>query len=215
MNYFIERSLYYYFMMCEVAETGVNSWRFIAKCFGVKAKDIKFFEKLVSNPVLEDFTTVNDVEMHKNFLDSSLCRNRAEFGCDGVEREILDIKGMALHKIAETFSHSQVKSKRLISLSHKHGQDHTAAVLYALSVLMLNSGDDGQGIAESILYRELVNCRNSDAGIVLLRISKNPEQVMSELATAPDMLLHPEEIKFLSRQYGKGGSVKSRHTIGF
>ncbi|MDE7379639.1 MAG: hypothetical protein K2N14_01180, partial [Clostridia bacterium] len=210
----IERSLYYYFLMCEVTDAGVQNWRFIAKCFGVKAKDVKYFEGLLSNPVLAELATVGDVEMHKNYLDS-FCRDREEFGCDEVEREILNVKGLALHKIAETFSTMQVKSKRLIALSHKHGQDHAAAVLYALSVLMLNPDAESKSVAENILYKELVNCHNSDAGIVLLRVSANPEQIMSELASAPDMLLHPDEIKLLSRQYGKCTAVKSRHTIGF
>ena len=38
MNYLTQRSVYYYFLMREAAETGLDSWSFIAKNFGVKPK---------------------------------------------------------------------------------------------------------------------------------------------------------------------------------
>ncbi len=217
MNYFTERSLYYYFLMREISDdAGVQAWRFIAKNFGVKAREIKYYEKLVTDETLAELSTCGNIEIHRNYL-SGYCKDESEFGYTETEREILELKHNALMKIEELFGNSRVKAMRQRSLSHKYERDHAGAVLYALNLLFVNRDGDCRQLVESILRKELTDSKNSDAGIALLHVvQEGHKDIMDELALTPDMPLRPIEMKVLSRQFG-GGNVShgGKHTIGF
>ena len=66
MKYLTERSLYYYFLMREVADADEGAWNFTASCFGVKKNEIKQYEKVVANKTLDELETVGDIEMYGN-----------------------------------------------------------------------------------------------------------------------------------------------------
>lgn len=216
MNYFIDRSIYYYFLVCEITDADMSAWRFIARYFGVKPKDIKLYEDILSDKTLAQLSNCNDIEIHKNYLEN-FCSDAGEFGRDSRQREVLELKALALHKIADLFGDTRIKVNRLRSLSHIYEQDHTAAVLYALRVLHLNAVEECRILASNILYRELTEGKNSDAGIVLLKLGTfPPEDVMSALALTPDMPLRPAELKSLIRHYGcADAAFRGRRTIGF
>ncbi len=217
MKYLTERSLYYYFLMREVADADEAAWGFTAGCFGVKNKDIKQFEKVVANKTLDELETTGDIEMYGNYLNGFF-GNAADFGKAACEREAIDAKALAIHKLQELFGDSIVKNNRLRSLSHNYERDHVATVLYALQLLYLNGNGEFGRFAESILTRELKEGKNSDAGLILLTLKKQEaEQTAACLKTLPDMLLRPDMLKYLTAQYGSGNGIilKDKPVIGF
>ena len=218
MNYLTQRSVYYYFLMREAAETGLDSWSFIAKNFGVKPKEIKTYEAMLKNRVLDELSAPCDIEMYKNYLNG-FCTANSEFGKRECEREIIDVKALALHKVQELFSNSAVKGNRLRSLSHTYWRDHIASVLYAMQMLYLNDDEQCGRLAKQILIKELKEGKNSDAGILLLKLKEgDAAETVTRLRGLPDMLLMPDMLKYLERQYGKssGESIfTDERKIGF
>ena len=218
MLYEKQRALYYNFLMQEIAEAGSDSWKFVAGYFGLGAEEIEECEAALSSPVLADLSTIGDVDMYRNYLSGFACGEN-EFGKSRIEQEIIEAKELALHKIVSLFGTNSVKSNRLRSLSHNYENDHIAAVLYALQVMYCNDGSQSREYAEGILLKELKDEKNSDAGLVLLRLKGDvAAEIMGYLGSAPDMLLRPEVLKNLVLRYG--GSVadtgfKGKVTIGF
>ena len=217
MNYFTERSLYYYFMLREISESAdLQAWRFVARHFGVKPADIKYYEKLLADKTLAELSSCGNIEIHKNYI-TGFCHDGSEFGSSETESEILEIKLNALGKIEELFGNTRVKGMRQRSLSHKYERDHAGAVLYALNLIFVNKGGNCSRLADGILRKELTDSKNSDAGIALLRVAhEGHKEIMDGLASTPDMLLRPIELKTLMRQFGGGNvSFNGKHTIGF
>lgn len=218
MSYLTERALYYYFLMQEICEVGLDFWKFIATFFGVKQREIRAYERVLSHPVMAELSTLGDVEMYKNYLFGFACADN-EFGKSKIEFDAIEVKALALHKSISLFGDGYVKSGRLRTLSHVYERDHFAAVLYAMQVVYLNSGNGRESLAESILLRELKDFGNSDAGIILLKFKKeNAKEIMTYLSGTPDMLLRPEVLKGLAAVYGgKDGDVgyKGNRKIGF
>lgn len=218
MKYLTERSLYYYFLMREVTGADTEAWGFIAKNFGVKPKDVKTYENVLKDKTLDELTTIGDIEMYKNYLDGFNC-NETEFGKSRCEQEAIDAKALALHKLQDLFGDALVKGNRLRSLSHNYERDHIACVLYALQVLYLNSDKECGRFAEDILTKELKEGKNSDAGFILLTLKcGDVNEVASCLKSLPDMLLRPEMLKYLTKQYGSGNGeiiFKDKRPIGF
>ena len=217
MIYVTERALYYYFLMQEIGEVGVDFWKFIAGLFGVKPKETKAFEKVLLNAVLAELSTIGDVEMYKNFLNGFSCAED-EFGKSKFEYEAIEAKALALHKSCSLFGDDYLKGGRLRVLSHVYEKDHFASVLYALQVLYLHDTDECEKFAESILIKELKEESNSDAGIILLNLRKDSVgETMAYLSSTPDMLLRPAVLKELKRRYGgdDGKIFRNKHTIGF
>ncbi|MDE7329833.1 MAG: hypothetical protein K2N30_01890 [Clostridia bacterium] len=216
MNYFLERSLYYYFLMCEIAEDGLSAWKFIASLFGVPAAKIKKFGQILKNAVLDELSAPDDIVMYKNYL-AGFCRNADDFGNSEEETFVLEAKTQALIKTGGIFGGVTMKSNRLRALSHNYSRDHVASVLYALQVLRLNCDDGRKQFATNILSTELRSGNNSDAGIILLKLRrKDAAETMSALCGLPDMLLRPEVIKLLEKKYGevRRGAIGNR-SIGF
>lgn len=218
MKYLTERSLYYYFLMREVTDIGVEGWSFIAKNFGVKPKEIKTYESVLANPVLDELCTVNDIEMYKNYLNG-YCIDDKEFGKSKSEQQAIEAKALALHKRQELFSDFLIKGNRLRSLSHKYERDHIASVLYAMQMLYLNDDKQCEKLAKDLLTKELKEGENSDAGLLLLKLeSENANDTVARLRSLPDMLLRPDMLKYLTKQYGSGSSeriFKDKLRIGF
>ena len=165
MIYVTERALYYYFLMQEIGEVGVNFWKFVAGLFGVKPKVIKAFEKVLLNAVLAELSTIGDVEMNKNFLNCFSCAED-EFGKSKFEHEAIEAKALALHKSCSLFGDDYLKGGRLRVLSHVYEKDHFASVLYALQVLYIHDTDECEKFAESILKKDLeVEAHSSNCGL--------------------------------------------------
>ncbi|MCM1237744.1 MAG: hypothetical protein NC489_47380 [Ruminococcus flavefaciens] len=216
MNYFLERSLYYYFLMCEIADENVSAWKFIAGLFGLSAAKIKKFGEILKNPVLGELASPEDIVMYNNYL-AGFCRDTDDFGSSSDEQFVLEAKAQALKKTASIFGDMAMKSNRLRALSHNYPRDHVASVLYALQILRLNADDDRRQFALNVLSSELGSGDNSDAGLILLKLSrKDAQEIMSTLCGLPDMLLHPEVIKRLEKKYGEGKrGVPGIRSIGF
>ena len=218
MKYLKQRSLYYYFLMREVTEIGVEGWNFIAKNFGVKPKEIKTYETVLTNPVLDELATADDIEMYKNYLNG-YCISDSEFGRGKNEQEAIDMKSLSLHKLQELFSDSLVKGNRLRSLSHNYEHDHIASVLYAMQMLYLNDDKQCEKFVIELLNKELKEGKNSDAGLILLQLEiGNERDIVARLRGLPDMLLRPDMLKYLTKQYGGGSGesiFKDKLTIGF
>lgn len=218
MKYLTERSLYYYFLMREVTDIGVDCWSFIAKNFGVKPKEIKTYEAVLTNSTLDDLCTTDDIEMYRNYLNG-YCVADTEFGKSKCEQDAITAKALALHKRQELFSDSLIKGNRLRSLSHNYERDHIASVLYAMQMLYLNEDKQCEKFAKELLTKELEEGKNSDAGLILLKLERcNASDTVTRLRSLPDMLLRPDILKYLTKQYGKGsgGAIfKDKRTIGF
>lgn len=218
MKYEKQRALYYHFLMQEIGEVGSGSWKFVAEYFGLNPKEIEEYDKALSNPVLAELSTIGDVDMYRNYLHGFLCEED-EFGKANIEQETIEAKALALHKMLSLFGESSIKSNRLRALSHNYDKDHIAAVLYSLQILYLNSGSESKNFAERILMKELKEGNNSDAGLVLLRLKKEKaDEIMTCLSGTPDMLLRPDVLKALIKEYGGEGAdtgFKSKRPIGF
>lgn len=216
MRYLSDRSLYYYFLMREVTDAGTEAWGFIAKNFGVKSKEIKAYESVLSDRTLDDLTTIGDIEMYKNFLNG-FCVNETEFGKSRNEQDAIEAKALALHKIEGTFGETLIKSNRLRSLSHNYERDHVSSVLYALQLMYLNSNKECARFAEGILSKELKEGKNSDAGLILLNMKEGGKsEIVTTLKSLPDLLLRPDMQKYLSKQCGSGVIIlNDKPTIGF
>lgn len=215
MDYFIRKSLHYYFMMGEITETGVEAWRFIAHKFGVEDADIKAYEPVVQHETLGEILSCKDVYTYKNYL-GKYCRDENEFGNRSEEMLVLDCKFKALERVHTLFNGELTRGNRLGSLAHKYETSHSAAVLYALCVLYIN-GEAGSELAKSILYKELTEGKNSAAGIVLLNTDGGNEgEIMSYLGQMPDMRVLPNEYAYLVKRHGCGGTdFKGKRVIGF
>ena len=217
MIYVIERALYYYFLMQEINEVGVDFWKFVAGLFGVSPRQIKEYEKVLSDPMLAELSTIGDVEMYKNFLSGFSCAED-EFGKSKSEREAIEAKALALHKSCSLFGDDYLKGGRLRVLSHIYEKDHFASVMYAIQVLYLHNTDECEKFAESILLKELRDESNSDAGLVLLKLKAgNVGETMAYLSSTPDMLLRPAVLRELKRRYGgnDGDIFRNKRAIGF
>ncbi|MDE6585908.1 MAG: hypothetical protein K2K80_04435 [Clostridia bacterium] len=218
MKYLTERSLYYYFLMREVADVGVNGWSFIAKNFGAKPKEIKTYEAVLTNSALDDLCTTDDIEMYGNYLNG-YCVADTEFGKSKCEQDAIAAKALALHKQQELFSDSLIKGNRLRTLSHNYERDHIASVLYAIQMLYLNENKQCKKFAKELLTKELKEGKNSDAGLILLNLeSVDTCDTVNILRSLPDMLLRPDMLKYLAKQYGSAGGenlFKDKRTIGF
>ncbi len=217
MKYLIERSLYYYFLMREVTDVGTDGWGFIAKNFGVKPAIIKTYGRVLASPVLEELTTTDDIETYKNYL-SGYCASQTEFGKGRNEQDTIEAKALALHKIRELFGEAVVKGNRLRSLSHNYERDHIASVLYAMQMLYLNNDEQCEKLAEEILTKELKEGKNSDAGLILLKLKNGDTETVTRLRSLPDVLLRPDLLKYLTKQYGTisvESLFKEKRTIGF
>ena len=216
MIYVMERALYYYFLMQEISEVGVDFWKFVAELFGVKSREIKTYEKVLLRPELLELSTIGDIEMYKNFLNGFSSKEN-EFGKTKTEHDVIEAKALALHKIDALFGDDYVKSGRLRALSHNYERDHFASVLYALQIIYLHNTDEFITFAEGILLNELKEGNNSDAGIILLKMRReNTNEIMAYLSSTPDMLLRPAVLKELAKHYGGGAAgFKKKRTIGF
>ena len=217
MLYKKQRALYYHFLMQEIGEVAGGSWKFVADYFGLSPEEVNEYEKALSNSVLAELSTICDVDIYRNYLHGFLCEED-EFGKSKIEQEVIEAKALALHKMLSLFGENSIKSNRLRALSHNYENDHIAAVLYALQILYLNDGSESESFAEKILMRELNECNNSDAGLVLLRLKRDKaEEIMTCLSGTPDMLLRPDVLKELIKEYGKGADTgfKSKRPIGF
>lgn len=144
--------------------------------------------------------------MYKNYLNG-YCVTHTEFGKNKCEQEAIDMKMLALHKQQELFGDSQIKGNRLRSLSHNYERDHIASVLYALQMLYLNNDTQCEKFVKELLTKELIEGKNSDAGFILLKLDKdNTADIVNNLRRLPDMLLRPDIIKYLTKQYGLSDS---------
>lgn len=218
MNYILERAVYYYFLMQEITGVGIRGWKFVAELFGVLPEDIKAYEAVLENPILAEISTVGDAKIYKNYL-SGFCCEENEFGKADNEQDVIEAKALALDKICTLFGEESVKNGRLRALAHVYERDHIASVLYAIQALYLNDGDKCGKFAESILMKELKDGNNSDAGLVLLKLkNERAEEVMNLLSGTPDMILRPDLLNSLIKQFGGEGTdaaFNGKRVIGF
>ena len=216
MNYFARRSLYYYFLMSEVAGGDkVSAWRFVAGKFGLKEDDAERLAKILENGTLNKLSSCYDIFTYKNFL-GKYCKDEGEFGKSEEEAGVLDCKFEALEKLSKLFDKTPVNGKMLGSLAHKYEANHTAAVLYALCLLYLNGDEETAGFAREILLNELRNGKNSAAGMVLLNVDGvDKGEVMGYLSEMPDMRVLPDVLGALTKIHGGGEKTVKKRVIGF
>lgn len=216
MNYFTERSLYYYFMMAEITEVGARDFKAIAQKFGVNTREAGRYTAALSHETLLQLTTPDDVAMYVNYLEG-YCDDETEFGKSERERAVLGLKELALRKICSMFDDAGVKGNRLRTLSHCYHRDHIASVLYALQVLLLNADESSVHFAIDILEGELNEGKNSDAGLVLLQLREEKSETLERIAKAPDMLLRPTVMGQLRKRYHWNGRrvMDRKRAIGF
>ena len=104
-------------------------------------------------------------------------------------------------------------------LSQHSERDHIASALYAIQMLYLNDDKQCEKFAKGLLTKELKEGKNSDAGLILLKLeSENASDTVTHLRSLPDMLLRPDMLKYLTKQYGNGSGesiFKDKRTIGF
>lgn len=219
MKYLTERSLFYYFLMKEIRDIGTDGWGYIANMFEVKHEVIAQFEVLLSDPVLDDLLTTDDIDMYKNFINmNGFLNNKRYFGESESESEVIEAKAVALQKVKQLFGETSVKADRLRILSSIYEKDHIASVLYAVQLFCADSDKNVLQYAEDILTKEFREGQNSDAGFILLGFdTTTPTEIAMYLKGFPDMLLRPDAIKYLSEKYGDDSCVvlKTKRAIGF
>lgn len=216
MKYFLERSMFYYFLMREVADGSNECWRFVAECFGIDAETTDKYETRLSNEVLDELSTVGDIDLYRNYIGGYF-NAETQFGKDECERSILDIKFLALHRAQAMFDEVKNKVNRLRLLANFYEQDRVAAVLYAMQLSISSSDKECHAFAVDILKRELNENGNSDAGLILLNMEDEDKScIVDRLRCLPDILIRPEISLYLAERYGGGNVIlKNRHTIGF
>ena len=63
MKYLAERSLFYYFLMDEVADAGPEAWTKVAGDFGAPPEQIQSYRGALADPTLGELLTEDDIEM--------------------------------------------------------------------------------------------------------------------------------------------------------
>lgn len=214
MDYLVQRSIYYTILMEETVENGADAWVFTAGVFNLSDREKCKYGQILANKTLKELGTVEDINMYYNYLDG-FCSDEREFGKSRADKAVLEIKTLALHKACELYGDVAVKSNRLRLLSHRYGNDHVGAVLYALRLLYVG-GDNFKGLAKDILKKELTDGKNSDAGLALLSLSGDgeKEEITLALGATPDMILRPEVLNALGINAGNTATAGKR-LIGF
>lgn len=219
MKYLAERSLFYYFLMKEIKDVGSDAWLHIANMFGVNHDVITHYEGLVSDPVLDDLLTTDDIDMYKNFINmDGFLNNKRCFGKSESECDVIEAKALALQKAKQLFGETGVKADRLRILSLIYEKDHIASVLYAVQLFCADANKDVLQYANDILTKEFREGQNSDAGFILLGFETTASaEIAMYLKGFPDMLLRPDVIRYLSDKYGDGSyiTLKTKRAIGF
>ncbi len=213
MKYQTHRALYYTFASQEIEnENTIKAWRQIAELFGVPAEERQFEEKLLSDPTLAGLKTIEDLRLFQK------CASGFGSGLQGltdnIDDEILEIKYQALLKIKQLVSEQRTTPLKAIAAAYR--RDPTAAVLYALQVLLRN--EERKELGYRILSEELSVNQNSDAGIILLNGRQgNAGSVFTKLSETPEMILHPEVLEELAKGNGVNPTtVQTSYTrIGF
>lgn len=214
MKYLEERSLFYYFLMREITDEETDVWAVVADLFGVRPEQIGLYRGVLADPILDELETDDDIEMYRIYTAGYFCEP-PYFGERASERNVMDAKSLAVRKAQEIFDGTQGRGNRLRVLSHTYDRDHVASVVYALKLIGSNTST-GPGLAEEILEKEFRAGRNSDAGLVLLRLKgENAAETTAVLKDLPDMLLRPEMQEYLTEKYGGDVTIKARRTIGF
>lgn len=214
MKYLEERSLFYYFLMREITDEETDVWAVVADLFGVRPEQIELYRGVLADPILDELETDDDIEMYRIYTAGYFCE-APYFGERACERNVMDAKSLAVRKAQEIFDGTQGRGNRLRVLSHTYDRDHVASVVYALKLIGSNTSTC-PGLAEEILEKEFRAGRNSDAGLVLLRLKgENAAETAAVLKDLPDMLLRPEMQKYLTEKYGSDVTIKARRTIGF
>lgn len=217
MEYLVDRSLFYYFLMREITDAGKEVWSTIANDFGVSPKLIKNYEAALQEPVLVELVTPEDIEVYKNFTSGFFFKGPC-FGKSAIESDTIDSKLLALQKIQQLFGYAKIKKDRLLALSHIYENDRAASILYALQIIHFNKDKNCCSYAEDILSKELFEEKNSDAGFILLQLKKEDAvRTVSCLKSLPEMLIRPEIMKYLTDKYGGSNEIiiKGKLPIGF
>lgn len=216
MKYLTERGLYYYFLIREIADSGVEVWYSVARIFGIDSEMTDKYAALLGNEVLDELSTVGDIDLYKNYIGGYF-NAETQFGKDECERGILDIKFLALHRAQAMFDEVKNKVNRLRLLANFYEQDRVAAVLYAMQLSISSSDKECHAFAVDILKRELNENGNSDAGLILLNIEDEDKScIVDRLRCLSDILIRPEISLYLAERYGGSNIIlKNRHTIGF
>lgn len=217
MEYLIDRSLFYYFLMREISDVGADAWEYIARLFCVSAEEIGHYKCVLDNAILDEMSTTFDVDMYKNFMGGPFIRYTS-FGEGERDKRVIEAKALALQKLREFFGDMQIKANRLCLLSEIYERDGAACVLYAIYVLHFNKSEQCAAFAEDLLVRKLKEDKNSDAGLIALGLkSEGREQIAYSLLNLPDMLIRPEMTQYLADRYGGSTEIKpvGKRVIGF
>lgn len=211
MKHQTQRALYYTFAVQEIENrNAIKTWWYISELFGVPVDEQQLGEKLLSNPTLAALKTVEDVRL----LQKCAVGFGNAFKLPANDEEILELKYQALLKVKQLTGEQRTTPLKAVAAAYRH--DSTAAVLYALQILLHNEGRKELGYR--ILSEELSVNQNSDAGILLLNVKHGAkEDIFSKLAETPEMILHPEVMEELAKAHGINPATAQRDSarIGF
>jgi len=201
-NYILQRALMYYFLMSEINESTEGLWDFVCGKFAISENEKEVVKRSLDAPSLNEMKSVADIYIYTTYLDE-LCKDNKEFGKSERERCIIEAKLAALSEAEELFERISIKGNRLKRLSLKYKGRHMGSVLYALQLMFSNSGANCKELALNILYAELEDGLNSDAGLLLMNIDGGKTgNIFASLRSLPDMALQPELLKNLRKSTG-------------
>lgn len=212
MKYQTQRALFYTFATQEI-ECGsvIEAWRLIAELFGVSEEERQWGEKLLSDPMLARLKTAEDVRLLRKC--ASGFGNGLQRLTEGLDDEFLELKHQAILKVRQLTSEQRATPLKAVASAYPH--DPTAAVLYALQILLRNK--KRRELGYRILSEALSADQSSDAGIVLLSCRQGNAGIFVKLAETPEMILHPDVLEELAQVHGIDLATvqKTDRRIGF
>ncbi len=210
MKYITKRAMFYTFATQGIEEgEAIAIWRAVAELFGIPKEEQASGEALLSSATFADLKTALEVRLVQKCAGGF----GGAFELTEDEQEALGLKYHALTKVGQLAAEYHMSPRKAVASAYR--RDSAAPVLYALQILLHNEGRSELG--EKILFEALTADQNGDAGLLLLHARRDDKvAIFARLAETPEMILHPEVLEELSKQYGVKLQASDRGTrIGF
>ena len=210
MKFIMQRALFYTFATREIeGSAAIEVWHTVGNFFGISPEEEKRGEKLLSNPVLANLNTAEDIRLLQKCAEGF----GKVFKLSADEAEGAELKYQALFKLKQLAG--EMRATPLKAVASAYRRDPVAAVLYALQILMHNKGRACLGY--DILTEALSAEQSGDAGILLLNADHGDKNsIYIKLSETPDMILHSEALEELANGHDiKPVANDRRSKIGF